>query len=156
MFGPGGCANIPYFTLKGPGESIVDNMDGGELSTNQYNAYLQPNATYSWHSDVDTTVVYTFATNGTVVGAPPPAVGAKGLTSDNHGTAQSTNPLGSTSRLPGNAARRGEPVRQGLAHVQGKSVSSLKAGSYKIAVTDQSSSNGLMLQKIKRVVSVTG
>ena len=71
MFGPGGCANVPYFTLKGPGETIVDNMDGGELATNQYNAYFQPNATYTWHSDVDTTIVYTFATNGTVVGAPP-------------------------------------------------------------------------------------
>lgn len=39
---------------------------------------------------------------------------------------------------------------------KGKSVSSLKAGSYKLAVTDSSPSNGLMLEKIKRVVTVTG
>ena len=39
---------------------------------------------------------------------------------------------------------------------KGRSVSTLSAGSYKIAVTDSSSSDGLMLQKIKRVLTVTG
>ena len=37
-----------------------------------------------------------------------------------------------------------------------KSISTLTAGSYKIAVADSSSWSGLMLQKIKRVVTVTG
>jgi hypothetical protein len=157
MFGPGGCANIPYFTLKGPGENIVDNMDGGELSTNQYNAFFQPNATYSWHSDVDTTVVYTFATNGTVVGAPPPVVGPKGLSSSNHGTAQSTNPLGSSALTPqGTLDAAVSPAGKVTLTFKGKSVSSLKAGSYTVQVTDSSSSNGLLFQKIKRVVTVTG
>jgi hypothetical protein len=157
MFGPGGCANIPYFTLKGPGENIVDNMDGGELSTNQYNAFFQPNATYSWHSDVDTTVVYTFATSGTVVGAPPPVVGAKGLSSDNHGTAQSTNPLGSSvATFRGTLNAAVSPSGKVTLTFKGKSISTLTAGSYKIAVADSSSSSGLMLQKIKRVVTVTG
>jgi hypothetical protein len=157
MFGPGGCANIPYFTLKGPGESIVDNMDGGELSTNQYNAYFQPNATYSWHSDVDTTAVYTFSTNATVLGAPPATVGPKGLSSDNHGTAQSTNPLGSNvATFQGTLNAAVSPSGKVTLTFKGKSVSALKAGSYKVAVTDSSSSNGLMFEKIKRLVTVTG
>lgn len=157
LFGPGGCANVPYFTLKGPGENIVDNMDGGELSTNQYNAYFQPNSTYSWHSDVDTTVVYTFATNGTVVGSPPPSVGPKGLSSSNHGTAQSVNPLGGTlAAFQGTIHASVSPSGKVSLSFKGKSVSSLPAGSYDVAVVDSSSSSGLMLQKIKRVVTLTG
>ena len=157
MFGPGGCANIPYFTLKGPGENIVDNMDGGELSMNQYNAYFVPNSTYTWHSDVDTTAVFAFATNGTVLGAPPPVPGPKGISSDNHGTAQSENPLGSQV-LPFRGTITASVSTSGKVTLSfnGKGISGLKAGSYKIAVTDQSTSNGLLLQKIKRTVSVTG
>jgi hypothetical protein len=157
LFGPGGCANVPYFTLKGPGETIVDNMDGGELSTNQYNAYFQPNATYTWHSDVDTTIVYTFATNGTVLGAPPPVVGSKGLSSSDHGTAQSVNPFGgNAAAFQGILNASVSPSGKVSLTYKGKSVSTLKAGSYKLAVDDSSSSNGLMLQKIKRVLTVTG
>jgi hypothetical protein len=157
MFGPGGCANIPYFTLKGPGENIVDNMDGGELSTNQYNAFFQPNSTYSWHSDVDTNVVFTFQTNSTVVGTAPPVVGPKGLSSDNHGTAQSTNPLGSSvATYQGILNAAVSPSGKVTLTFKGKSASSLKAGSYKVAVVDSSSSSGLMFQKIKRVVTLTG
>jgi hypothetical protein len=157
LFGPGGCANVPYFTLKGPGESIVDNMDGGELSTNQYNAYFQPNATYTWHSDVDTSIVYTFATNGTVVGSPPAVVGPKGLASTNHGSAQSVNPLGgSVATYQGILNAAVSPSGKVSLTFKGKSVSSLKAGSYKVAVSDSSASSGLMLQKIKHVVTLTG
>jgi hypothetical protein len=157
LFGPGGCANVPYFTLKGPGESIVDNMDGGELSTNQYNAYFQPNATYTWHSDIDTTAVYTFTTNGTLVGSPPSVVGPKGLSSSNHGTAQSVNPLGGNApTFQGTLAASVSPSGKVSIAFRGKSVSSLKAGSYDVAVVDSSSSSGLMLQRIKRVVTVTG
>jgi hypothetical protein len=157
LFGPGGCANVPYFTLKGPGENIVDNMDGGELSTNQYNAYFQPNSTYSWHSDVDTTVVYTFATNGTVVGSPPATVGPKGLSSSNHGTAQSVNPLGgNATAFQGTIHASVSPSGKVLLTFKGKNVSSLKAGSYDVAVVDSSASSGLLLQKIKRIVTLTG
>ena len=157
LFGPGGCANVPYFTLKGPGESIVDNMDGGELSTNQYNAYFQPNSTYTWHSDVDTTAVYTFATNGTIVGTAPPVVGPKGLSSSNHGTAQSVNPLGgSVASFMGTLNATVSPSGKVTLTFKGKNVSSLKAGRYDVAVLDSSASNGLMLQKIKRVVTLTG
>jgi hypothetical protein len=157
LFGPGGCANVPYFTLKGPGESIVDNMDGGELSTNQYNAYFQPNSTYSWHSDVDTTVVYSFSTNATVVGSPPAVVGPKGLSSSNHGTAQSVNPLGGNApAFQGTLEAAVSPSGKVSLTFKGKSVSSLEAGSYDVAVVDSSSSSGLMLRKLKRVVTVTG
>jgi hypothetical protein len=157
LFGPGGCANVPYFTLKGPGESIVDNMDGGELSTNQYNAYFQPNSTYTWHSDVDTTAVYTFSTNNTVVGTAPPVVGAGGLSSSNHGTAQSVNPFaGNVTPFMGTLNATVSPSGKVALTFKGKNVSSLKAGRYDVAVVDSSSSNGLMLQKIKRVVTVTG
>jgi hypothetical protein len=159
LFGPGGCANVPYFTLKGPGESIVDNMDGGELSTNQYNAYFQPNATYTWHSDIDTNAVYSFTTSGTVLGTAPTVVGPKGLSSTNHGTAQSVNPLaggGNAAALQGTLNARVSAAGKVTLTFNGKSVAKLKAGAYNLAVNDASAANGLMLQKLKRVVTVTG
>jgi hypothetical protein len=157
MFGPGGCANVPYFTLKGPGENIVENMDGGELATNAVNAYFAPNSIYTWHSDVDTTVVYTFTTSSTVVGSPPAQVGPKGLTADSHGSAQSTNPLGSNvAPFRGTLTASVSASGRLTLSFKGRSVTSLKAGRYNIAVTDRSSSNGFLLQKVKRTVSVTG
>jgi len=157
MFGPGGCANIPYFTLKGPGENIVENMDGGEMSTYQMNAYFAPNSTYSWHSDVDTNVVYTFATNASVVGSPPAVVGPKGLAASSHGTAQSQTLLGSTAMtFRGTLNAAVSPAGKVTLTFKGKHVSSLKVGSYKVAVVDSSATNGLMLQKIKRVLTVSG
>src|SRR5262249_61664470 len=123
----------------------------------QYNASFQPNATYSWHSDVDTTAVYTFATNGTVVGTPPAVVGPKGLSSDNHGTAQSTNPLGSNvAAFQGTLNAAVSPAGKVTLTFKGEGVSRLKPGSYTVKVTDSSASNGLLFQKIKRVVTVTG
>jgi len=43
LIGPGGCANIPYFELNGPGESIVNNLTEGELDNDNVNAFFQPN-----------------------------------------------------------------------------------------------------------------
>jgi hypothetical protein len=157
LFGPGGCANVPYFTLKGPGENIVDNMDGGELSTNQYNAYFQPNATYSWHSDVDTTTNYTFSTNSSVVGTAPATVGPGGLSASNHGTAQSTNPLGSkVVTFQGTLNAAVSSAGKVTLTFKGKGVTALNAGSYTVKVLDSSAKNGLMFEKIKRVLTVSG
>src|SRR5689334_24829558 len=44
LLGPGGCANIPYFELHGPGENIINNLTEGELDNDSVNAYFQPNS----------------------------------------------------------------------------------------------------------------
>jgi hypothetical protein len=158
LVGPGGCANVPYFELHGPGENIVDNMDGGELSQNSYNAYLAPNSTYTWHDD-DTSppVTFTFATSAEIVGAAPAVAGPTGIAAAKHGTAKSVNPF-----APASTAIRGKltgtvsPSGRLTLVFNGKTVTSLTAGMYTITVTDESTKNGFMLEKTKHVVSLTG
>jgi len=158
LVGPGGCANVPYFELHGPGENIVDNMDGGELSTNSYNAYFAPNSTYTWHDD-DTSppVTFTFATSADIQGTPPAVAGPTGIAAGTHGTAKSVNPFAPAptpirGTLTGTVSASGKLT---LAY-KGKTVTSLTAGTYTIIVRDESAKNGFMLEKTKRVVSITG
>ena len=158
LVGPGGCANVPYFELHGPGENIVDNMDGGELSLNSYNAYLAPNSTYTWHDD-DTSppVTLTFTTSADIQGTPPAVAGPTGIAAGKHGTAKSVNPFAAPptpirGKLIGVVSASGKLT---LA-LKGKTVTSLMAGTYTITVTDESSKNGFMLETTKHVLSVTG
>jgi hypothetical protein len=157
LIGPGGCANVPYFDLKGPGTSIVDNMDEGEVATSYYNLHLLPNSTYTWRNDdVVPTIVYTFATSSATVGAPPATVGKSGLSSTNHGTAASVNPFRTATPVRGKLTGVVNAAGKLSIAFNGKSVSSLKAGIYKLVVTDKSSTKGFMLSRKSKSVSVTG
>jgi hypothetical protein len=158
LFGPGGCANIPYFELNGPGESIANNLTEGELDNDTVNAFLQPNSTYTWRNRAVPGTVYTFVTSSQVLGSPPAHAGPGGLTASNHTTVSSTDFVGSAI-LPLRGTLEVAVSRAGklsLAY-DGKSVSSLKAGRYTLAVADASATSGFMLQKKGHVAkAITG
>jgi hypothetical protein len=159
LLGPGGCTALPHWDLKGPGEQIHDNMTEGEVTSFTYNAYFQPNATYTWSNDGIPGVVYTFKTSSDVQGTPPPApAGAAGYSAGKHGTATSQDLVGSGSaplrgKLTGAVSTGG-----GLSLTfKGKSVTHLTAGRYTITVTDRSKTSGFMFQKLRhKPMSVTG
>jgi len=102
--------------------------------------------------------VFTFATSGQVVGSPPPRPGPGGLTSDGHTTVKSTDFVGSAI-LPLRGTLKVTVSASGklsLAY-NGKSVSTLKAGRYTLAVTDESATSGFTLQKQTHVArAITG
>src|SRR6202035_5028539 len=61
----------PLFDLKGPGENIIDDMSGGEVTSETYSAYFMPNSTYTWRTDnVNPGIVHTFVTSAVVGGTP--------------------------------------------------------------------------------------
>jgi hypothetical protein len=153
MNGPGGCAAMPHFILRGPGVQIFDNLNEGESDHVEYNANLLPNSTYVWSSDGAPGVNHTFVTSSDVQGTAP-ARPTGGLTSGNHTTVKSSDFVGSDilpdrGKLVGSISAAG---KLSLAY-QGKSVASLKAGRYAVVVTDKSSSVGLTVQKVKRAVT---
>jgi len=153
MNGPGGCAAMPHFILRGPGVQIFDNLNEGESDHVEYNANLLPNSTYVWSSDAAPGVTHTFVTSSDVAGTAP-ARPANGLTSGNHTTVKSSDFVGSDilperGQLVGSISAAG---KLSLAY-KGKSVASLKAGRYTIVVTDKSSSVGLTVQKVARAVT---
>jgi hypothetical protein len=112
---------------------------------------------YTWTSDAAPSVVHTFQTNATVVGAPPPDASKNGLSSSNHTTVSSTD-LAASGILPFRGTLIGAVSASGRLTLafNGKSIASLKVGQYTISITDKSSTSGFMLQKIKRVVTLTG
>jgi hypothetical protein len=155
MVGPGGCSTLPYFDLRGPGNTILDNMDQGEESAKTVNATFLPNSTYTWRDDQNPSVVYTFQTSGQVLGTPPPVPVAA-----QHGQATSQQIIGADSnKAPTRGVLDGTITTSGkltLAY-QGKSVGKLLHGEYTLKITDLSASKGLTLQKAShKPISVSG
>ena len=157
LVGPGGCANIPYFELKGPGENIANNLTEGELDNDVVNAFLQPNSTYTWRNRDVPGNVFTFQTSSQVVGSPPPQAGPGGLASSNHTTVSSTDLAGSAV-LPFRGTLTGAVSAAGRLTLafKGRSITALKAGRYTITVVDKSSTSGFFVQKTTHPVTVTG
>ena len=149
LTGPGGCTSMPHFDLRGPGETIHDNLNEGESDNVTYNAYFMPNSTYTWTSDAAPTVVHTFVTTSDIEGTAPPR-SANGLSSSNHTTVSSSNLIGSLV-LPARGTLIGTVTAAGKLTISynGKSISTLKAGSYTLKVNDLSSTTGFMLRRGK-------
>jgi hypothetical protein len=150
LLGPGGCAVIPYFELRGPGENIANNLTEGELDNDSVNAYLQPNSTYTWRNRDVPGNVFSFATSSEVQGTPPAVAGPKGNQSSNHTTVKSTAVVGSDI-LPFRGTVTAAVSRAGRLSLafKGKSIGRLSAGRYTVAVTDRSTTSGFMLQKLR-------
>ncbi len=165
--GPDGCVDLPFFILKGPGESISDNLSSG-ASTNSYNATFQPNSTYTWIDDLNPKVVYSFATSA--------GSGSSGSAASGGSSTSGSSTLGSVQ----SAASSGASSSQGAASVKkttastlgtlvgtvtpagrltlmlgGKSVKKLPVGRYRVSVVDKSSTSGFTLVRGSHVVTVT-
>jgi hypothetical protein len=160
LSGPGGCNELPYFALDGPGVHIFDNMDLGEVTATD-NADLLPNSTYTWRDDgVNPAVVYTFVTSATVEGAPPAPAGsgAPPIPAGTRITTSSQDLVGSAivharGTLVGTVGASG---RLSLVY-RGRGLSSLSSGRYVVSVTGRSASSGFLLGNAKHdVVRLTG
>jgi hypothetical protein len=159
MNGPGECINLPLFELKGPGVDIQDDMLGGETDTHALYANFLPNSTYTWHIDRNQSVVYTFKASTDSVGGAVPTGSGSSSTSSGKTPKPTSQDITGSAVLPFRGTLTGGVSAAGtltLAY-NGKSVTSLKAGKYTIAVIDKSSSNGFMVEKVNHAAtSVTG
>jgi hypothetical protein len=156
LFGPGECINLPLFEVAGPGVALQDDMRGGEVSRNTLFANFLPNTTYTWHIDRSANVIHTFRTSSDVVGTQTSTPSSTPKSSS--GQATSVDIVGA-DLLPSRGTIVGAVSAAGRLTLafNGKSVSHLKPGKYKVAVSDESSSNGFLLQNAKkRTTTVTG
>jgi hypothetical protein len=153
--GPGACTLTPYFMLKGPNVTITDNMSQGEEDFYEYVANFQPNSTYTWRNSENPSVVYTFVTNGSVVGTQPPPVTWTGPLS----TKSSNKDIVGSGLIPVRGTLTGTVGTGGQLDLafNGKGVTNLKPGRYKLAITDKSATSGLMIENAKKKpVNITG
>jgi hypothetical protein len=156
-----GCVDTATFILTGPGVSIFDNLQNGEVVTDAVAANLQPNSTYTWRSGaVNPPVIFTFQTSADVVGTPPPASGpaTKGPTSTNPETNTSLVGSGASgAKLQGTLAGSVSSAGTAALAFKGKSVTILKAGKYTFTVTDKSPGHGFVLRRASHpAMTLTG
>jgi hypothetical protein len=156
--GPGGCTSLPYFHLTGPGTSVATNMAEGAAGKTTNAVNLQPNSTYVWSSDAFPGVLHSFTTSAVVEGSPP-SPGTSGGNGGNVGKGVTYPDLVGSAIVPFRGtltAAISAAGRLSLAY-KGRSVASLRAGKYRIAVRDGSANAGFVLGRLDRPsVSITG
>lgn len=144
--GPGNCTPEPLFELKGPGVDLDSDMLGSEVNTYELYETFQPNATYTWHTDWNQSIVYTFTASGAFAGSTPAASGTSSSSAASS-TPTSIGIVGSESvPFRGKLAAAVSATGKLTVTFGGRRVTSLKAGRYTLAVTDRSRTNGLVLQ----------
>ena len=156
LSGPGGCAYLPFFDLRGPGLEVVEDLTAGEMDYTSRIVNFLPNATYTWRNSATPGVVHTFRTSADVVGTQPASVLPS---SDKPSKTVSNQDVVGSATVPFRGTLTGAVSAAGRLTVayKGKSVTRLKAGRYTIAVADKSSTNGFMVEKLRgKAVSVSG
>jgi hypothetical protein len=148
------------FHLEGPGVKLVTNMSYGEEPSEIWVETFAPLSTYTWKDDLNPTPVFTFVTSNTasVGSANSGSAGSSGksstpISSGTNGKASSTDVVGS-ALLPVRGTLLGTVNANGALSLKlaGKPVENLKAGRYKLTITDDSTKAGFNLQQIKSSV----
>jgi hypothetical protein len=147
-------SGLPYFHLSGPAVDLLSNLNEGGLETDTEHVTLQPSSLYTWTDDALPGIAYRFTTTADVQGAAPgsaisPKSGKPAASQDIVGS--DVVPTRGTLTIVVTAAGRLS------VSFKGKRVGSLEAGSYRISVTDRSTSSGLVLvEKGHAAKQVTG
>ncbi len=158
---------IMQLDFSGPGVSINTNMTNGEDLAAAYVETFQTNSTYTVRDDSQqNSPVLTFATSSATVGSGSSSSSSSSsspptkTTSSGGGSPASTDIIGSASTtVPFRGTLLGvvSPTGRLVLDDGGKPVGSLKAGKYKVKVTDRSRKSGFNLQEIrKNGTTVTG
>ena len=150
------------FHFSGPGVILLTDMGAGDNKTEAYTETLVPNATYVFQDDrqpgIGRILIGTSATasgTGSTGSTGGGSTSGTGGTSSNTGSATSSNSSILAGRTSSPAAFRGSltgVVSSGgkvLLTKNGKPVTRLKAGRYKISVTDKAPSGSFTIQKIR-------
>jgi len=146
-YGPGGCAQLPFFSITGPSTKIFSDMTGGEIDTQEIPVYFPPNSTFTWRVDNAQAVVnHVFSTNSDVLGSL--TVPKSGTTGKGSGSATSSDIVGS-SAIRGTVNVSITSAGKIAITLGGKAFSRLAAGRYVFRVSDLSTRLGLTLAPTK-------
>jgi hypothetical protein len=154
------CGHAVSFRLTGPGVSLHTTLEDGDAAFDQLQATFQT-GTYVAQEDRRPTVArIAFSVSsgapstgaGTTTGGSSGG-GTSGGGSTGKGTAANPTSLQVRGTLDGNVTTAGKLTLK----YKGKTVSSLKAGRYKVTVLDETGKTGFSLQKLGvKPVKVTG
>ena len=137
-------SGLPYFHLSGPAVDLLSNLNEGGLETDTEHVTLQPSSLYTWTDDALPGVAYRFTTTADVQGAAPGAA-----VSPKSGKPAASQDLVGSDVVPMRGTLTVMVTAAGKLSVsfKGKSVGSLKTGSYRLSVTDRAPTGGFVLVK---------
>jgi hypothetical protein len=139
----------PDFDLRGPGVSLQEDLFFGEAPSATHRVTFLPSSTYTWRNAEQPNTVFTFSTtSGVVTPATKPSSGSSSSSSSPK-TSTSKDIVGSQrvtyrGALSGNVSTTG---KLSLTYL-GKAVGSLKTGSYKVTVLDETAKAAFYLQRL--------
>jgi hypothetical protein len=154
------CKSFVQFQLTGPGVNLTTTLQDGDEDYGLLDVTLQPGGTYT-AVDLNQPSVARFVFNTASSGSPTaptgPATpsGGKGSTSAGNplGTKTSASSAGSPVPLRGTLDASVSSTGAPNLTFKGRSVTTLKAGKYTVAVVDKSKKSGFILQEIKKGAS---
>jgi hypothetical protein len=147
------CGGSLSFRLTGPGVSLHTTLEDGDASADQLTATFQV-GTYTAFEDRRPTVArLVFSVAG---GAASTGGGTSPSTPSTPATTKPATTPASTSGLRGTLLGSVTTAGKLTLRLNGKTVTSLKAGRYKVTVLDETSKSGFLLQKLgKNATTVT-
>ena len=153
-YGPGGCAQLPFFSITGHSTKIFSDMTGGEIDTQEIPVYFPPNSTFTWRVDNAQAVVnHMFSTSSDIQGTL--TVPKSGTTGKGAGAATSSDIVGS-SAIRGTVNVSITSAGKVAVTLGSKPVVRLAAGRYVFRVSDLSTRIGLTLEPPKgKVIKLT-
>jgi hypothetical protein len=150
------------FHLSGPGVDMATST--GETSSPTWSVTLQPGGTYRFQCDTHSDFMYgVFQTSGTATssGGLSPGGSSTGSSSSSSSSASGSATTSATSTpaasLRGTLAGTVRPAGKLTLDLQGKAVSNLEAGRYKITVADKTPARGFVIkEKGHSAITVSG
>jgi hypothetical protein len=141
------------FRLAGPGISLTTSLGAGDEATEQHTETFQPNSSYTAEETSRPATLTTIRTTSTPTGSAPTG----GASAGNLSTGSSEGDLVGSGRtsavIRATLKATVSPTGKTTLELNGKNVSSLEAGRYKIAVTDRTSKSGFLLQALGNVTT---
>jgi len=142
------------FYLAGPGVQLITNMGGGEATGDTQNVTFQANAQYQFYDQGNpgptTRFISTSASgsNGGDVSSPVSGAnsgGVAGSTGGNNSLISSKSAVAAAAIYRGILSGSVSPAGAVTLLQGGKAVTRLKAGRYRVTVTDRSATDGLVI-----------
>jgi hypothetical protein len=148
------------FHLTGPGVDVEAVLTQEEEVQATWTVTFQPNATYVFQDDYRPTLIHlVFRASSSLPSVPAPSVGSSSPQPASGGSTTSTkNPSVVGSAIPPDPFRGslvGAVSASGAVTLKakGRNVSTLKAGRYKLVVTDRSAKSGFTIQEIRKAAT---
>jgi len=139
----------PDFDLRGPGVSLQEDLFFGESPSATHRVTFLPSSTYTWRNVEQPSTIFSFSTSSGTVTQPTIGGGSSGSSSGGSSKTETSKDIVGSQRVAYRGTLSAGVDSAGKLSLKylGKPVGSLKSGSYKVSVVDETSKAAFFLQR---------